>query len=64
MLGDLNCDGTVNGFDIDPFVVALGSQAAYESTYPDCDFYLADINSDGDVNGFDIDPFVDLIGGG
>ncbi|MBU0639778.1 MAG: thrombospondin type 3 repeat-containing protein [Planctomycetes bacterium] len=64
-MGDLNCDGVLNGFDIDAFVLALQatppSYPEYYAQYPDCDIYLADINGDGQVNGFDIDPFVDLL---
>ncbi len=64
LLGDLNCDGLVNVFDIDPFVLALTDPAAYALAYPDCDYMLADINGDGLVNVFDIDPFVELLVGG
>ncbi|MBU0637536.1 MAG: hypothetical protein KKB50_01625 [Planctomycetes bacterium] len=60
-LGDLDCDGLINGFDIDPFVLALLGPDYYDPVYPDCYYMLADINGDGDVNGFDIDPFVDLL---
>ncbi len=69
-LGDLNCDGLVNVFDIDPFVLALTSAfdelpfAGYLAAYPGCDPLLADTNSDGLVNVFDIDPFVQLLTGG
>ncbi|MGH6958864.1 MAG: hypothetical protein ACREE7_00120, partial [Dongiaceae bacterium] len=59
--GDLNCDGAVNNFDIDPFVLALLDPAAYAAAYPDCDIDLADVNGDGVVNNFDIDPFVELL---
>ncbi len=62
--GDLNCDGLLNAFDIDPFVLALTDPAAYAAAYPNCDFILADINGDGLVNAFDIDPFVQLLTGG
>ncbi len=62
--GDLNCDGLVNAFDIDPFVLALTDAAAYALAYPDCDYMLADINGDGLVNAFDIDPFVQVLTGG
>jgi hypothetical protein len=62
--GDLNCDGVVNNFDIDAFVLALSDPPAYESTYPNCDRQAADINADGSVDNFDIDPFVALISGG
>jgi hypothetical protein len=59
--GDLNCDGAINAFDIDPFVLALTDPAGYAEEYPDCDYMLADINGDGVVNAFDIDPFVALL---
>lgn len=61
--GDLNCDGQVNGFDIDAFVLALEDPTVYDATYPSCDAELADANGDGSVNGFDIDSFVILLGG-
>lgn len=62
--GDMNCDGVVNNFDIDPFVLALTAPALYQDLYPDCDLSLGDINADGLVNNFDIDPFVALLTGG
>jgi hypothetical protein len=61
--GDLNCDGAVNGYDIDPFVLALTDPAAYGEQFADCDYMLADCNQDGAVNGYDIDPFVSLLTG-
>ena len=67
--GDLNCDGSVNNFDIDPFVLALTSAGHptpcddYDAVYPDCSCMLADTNGDGSVNNFDIDPFVELLTG-
>jgi hypothetical protein len=62
--GDLNCDGAVNTFDIDPFVLALTDPAAYQAQHPTCNRMLADINGDGVVNAFDIDPFVLVLTGG
>ncbi len=62
--GDLNCDGAINAFDIDPFVLALTDPAGYAVQYPDCDVMLADINDDEAVDAFDIDPFIDLLTGG
>ncbi len=59
--GDMNCDGSLNAFDIDPFVLALTDPAGYAAAYPDCDIARADINEDGVVNAFDIDPFVGLL---
>ena len=69
-VGDLNCDGVVDNFDIDPFVLALTSAGHpiacddYEAMYPACDCTLADVNGDGSVNNFDIDPVVELLTGG
>lgn len=59
--GDVNCDGNVDFFDIDPFVLALTGQQAYEATYPNCNYMNADSNGDGNVDFFDIDPFVVLL---
>lgn len=56
--GDMNCDGTVNNFDIDPFVLALTDADAYALQFPDCDASNGDVNGDGVLNNFDIDPFV------
>lgn len=63
MVGDLNCDGAVDNFDIDPFTLALTNAVLYDVTYPNCDRMNADVNNDGSVNNFDIDPFVDLLTG-
>lgn len=59
--GDLNCDGLINNFDIDPFVLAILNAADYSAAYPGCDRANADVNLDDLVNNFDIDPFVALI---
>ncbi|MGE0482355.1 MAG: PQQ-binding-like beta-propeller repeat protein [Phycisphaerae bacterium] len=59
--GDLNCDGAVNNFDIDPFVLAVTDAAAYGAAFPNCNVELADLNCDGAVNNFDIDPFVAVL---
>jgi hypothetical protein len=65
LTGDLNCDGGVDGFDIDPFVMVVGNDLdGYYALYPNCNHMLADCNEDGQVSGFDIDPFVVLVGGG
>jgi len=62
---DANCDGAVNNFDIDAFVLALQDPAAYAVQFPDCDLVCNnDADGDGLVNNFDIDPFVVCISGG
>ncbi len=60
--GDTNCDGAVTFDDIDPFVLALGGQAAFNAELPDCYWRNADCNLDGSVTFDDIDPFVALLG--
>jgi hypothetical protein len=56
--GDLDCDGFVNAFDIDPFVRCLVNGTP---TPPCTDCTMGDIDQDGFVNAFDIDPFVRCI---
>jgi hypothetical protein len=60
----MNGDGTIDGFDIDPFALALADPAAYQTQYPDIDpDQTGDINCSGGLDGFDIDPFVLLLTG-
>ena len=61
--GDVNCDGSINNFDIDAFVAALTDPSGYAATYPDCNRTLADCDRNGGVDNFDIDAFVDLLAG-
>lgn len=61
---DTNCDGAVDNFDIDAFVLALTDPEAYAAQYPDCFLLNSDINHDDVVNNFDIDGFVDCIAAG
>ncbi len=58
---DVNCDGTVDFFDIDPFLLALFDAAGYDAAFPDCDRNNADVNKDGSVDFFDIDAFLDAL---
>ncbi|MCG3127107.1 MAG: Xyloglucanase [Phycisphaerae bacterium] len=62
--GDMNGDGAVNGFDIDPLVLAMTDPEAFAANYPDVDPSLAgDLNGDGKLEFFDVDRFVALLGG-
>ncbi len=60
-LGDLNCDGAIDAFDIDPFVMALIDPDAYRLALPYCDPLAADLDGGGTVDAFDIDFFVVLL---
>lgn len=55
---DTNCDGSVNGFDVEPLVGRLSGGDV------GCSPCAGDANGDGSVNGFDIDPFVGMLTGG
>jgi hypothetical protein len=61
--GDLNCDGSIDFDDINPFVLILTDPALWVATYPDCPFVVGDINADGTVDFADINPFVALFSG-
>lgn len=59
--GDTNCDGSVNGMDIQPFIWALNDPAKYAQEYPACSPLSGDVNGDGSLNGSDIQPFIDFL---
>jgi hypothetical protein len=61
--GDVDCDGDVDFFDIDPFVTALSGPVAYYTAYPNCNWLNADTSCNGAVDFFDIDAFVACLGG-
>jgi glucose/arabinose dehydrogenase len=56
--GDTDCDGVVNYFDIDPFLLALVDPGAYILAHPNCPLSHADVDQNGSVDFFDIDPFL------
>lgn len=58
LAGDMNCDGLVNNFDIDPFVLALVTPQAYVLAFPNCNILNGDVDHSGTLTNFDIDPFV------
>lgn len=60
-LGDMNCDGSLDFRDINPFVLALSDRTGYLTKYPNCDVMSADCNQDGYVDFKDINAFVALL---
>jgi hypothetical protein len=64
LAGDMNCDGTVNNFDVTRFILPLTHGSLHHELCPDCDPELADVNGDGRMDSFDITPFVHLLTGG
>lgn len=59
--GDVNCDGSLDLRDVEPFVLALLSPAEYEKQFPDCEIERADMNADGSVDLVDVGPFVEAL---
>lgn len=60
-IGDLNCDGSVDLGDINPFVLRLSNPTQYFDQFIGCPDANGDINVDGVVNLADINPFVMLL---
>ncbi len=63
LVGDTNCDGVVDAFDIEPFILAMTDPNGYAAQFPNCDIGSADANGDGAVDAFDIEPFIALLTG-
>ncbi len=61
--GDANCDGAIDAFDVEPFILALTDPNGYATRYPDCAVECSDVNGDGAVDAFDIEAFIDLLVG-
>lgn len=61
ILGDVNCDGSVNALDIPAFTLATTSIASYALAYPGCEILRGDMNGDHLVNDEDLDAFVLLV---
>ena len=62
-VGDLNCDGVADLGDINPFILALTSLAAWQAEFPGCAEANGDIDGDGGVGFWDVSPFVALLSG-
>ncbi len=52
---DMDCDGAINAFDIEPFLNILFGGAT------PCDDCTGDVDGDGVVNAFDIEPFLNCL---
>ncbi len=52
---DMNCDGNINAFDIEPFLDLLFGPG------PPCAPCPGDVNGDGTIDAFDIEPFLECL---
>ena len=65
VLGDLDGNGVLDNFDIEPFEQALTNSEAHAAAYPlaDDSALRGDVNGDGTFDNFDIQPFEQLLTG-
>jgi hypothetical protein len=56
--GDANCDGSIDFFDIDPFLEALFDPVGYHGAFCGGSICAVDADCSGAVDFFDIDPFI------
>jgi hypothetical protein len=61
MRGDMNCDGSVNFGDINPFVMLIVDPTQWQQAYPSCLLLNGDCNLDGTISFADINPFIALL---
>lgn len=59
--GDMNCDGFVDGLDIQPFLVALQDPGAYATSYVGCDILNGNMDGNTTVDEFDVPGFVNRL---
>ena len=65
VLGDMDGDGDLDNFDIQPFELALTDEEAWELAYGLDDAQdRGDMDQDGDLDNFDIQPFEQALTGG
>lgn len=58
---DMNCDGVLDGRDVEGLVRALLEPHTYTTQYPTCDINNGDTNSDGVVDLLDVPDFVSAL---
>jgi hypothetical protein len=60
---DMDCNATINTFDVDAFTLALTNLPQYYVQYPTCNHLNGDMNGDGVLDTFDIDLFTEYLTG-
>lgn len=61
VLGDMNCDGSVDGRDIEAFTVVILSPSGYGSAYPGCHVANGDFDLSGAVTIADVQAFTTFL---
>ncbi len=58
LAGDMNGDGALDAFDVNPFEIALADRDAYAAAFPDIDpDLIGDLTGDGVLDAFDVAAF-------
>ncbi len=53
---DMDCDGDINAFDIEPFLTLL-----FDPNPDPCDECTGDVDGNGVIDAFDIEPFLNCL---
>ena len=61
VLGDINCDDTLDTADIGVFVLALIDPEGHQALHGECDILKVDFDNNGEVNGLDAQGFIDAL---
>lgn len=62
LLGDMNDDGVLDKYDVDPLILAISDPRAYERLFPGVGRApRGDLNGDGALDERDIEPFVERL---
>ena len=59
--GDMNCDGSINLDDMEPFALALVDPVEYSTQYPQCNVANADLDGNSLQDGRDVSFFVEKL---
>ncbi|MCZ6817277.1 MAG: hypothetical protein O7F76_11380, partial [Planctomycetota bacterium] len=62
---DMNCDGNIDGLDVQAYLLAVLDPVQFEVDFPDCNVNNGDLNTDGHVDSGDNAAFAQcLVNGG
>jgi len=60
-IGDVNCDGAIDGRDAQALTLALTDEVMFKATYVGCTPFAGDVNRDGVLDVDDVEALVDRL---
>jgi len=60
-IGDVNCDGAVDGRDLQALTLALTDEGIFKATYPSCTPFAGDVDRNGLLEVEDVQAMVDIL---